>query len=113
MCERVEHLVRPLVDGLSLHRVGELPPTEGVQTGLHQLDTLLGGIRPGELVVVGARPALGKTSLACQMAIRAGLPEKARQYLTDWLVLHPDDHGVRQRLNELDAELRGDAPLGQ
>ena len=50
---------------------------------------------------------------AYQMAIRAGMPQKARQYLTDWLVLHPNDEGVRQKLNQLDAQLGGNPPSGQ
>lgn len=33
---------------------------EGVATGYHQLDLKLRGLRPGELIVVGARPSLGK-----------------------------------------------------
>jgi len=50
---------------------------------------------------------------AYQMAIRAGMPQKAREYLTDWLVLHPNDAAVRQRLNDLDAELSGGTSSGQ
>ena len=50
---------------------------------------------------------------AYQMAMRAGMLQKAREYLTDWLVLHPDDEGVRQRLNKLDAQLGGNPPSGQ
>lgn len=37
---------------------------QGVMTGLRDLDAILGGIRHGEYVVVGARPAVGKSSLA-------------------------------------------------
>ncbi len=33
-------------------------------TGFHGLDGLLGGLRPGQLIVVGARPAMGKTAWA-------------------------------------------------
>jgi replicative DNA helicase len=41
----------------------------GLPTGLDCLDNVTGGLRPGELVVVGARPGAGKSALAAQMAI--------------------------------------------
>ena len=42
----------------------------GVQTGLHDLDTSLGGLHPGDLIVVGARPAMGKTAFLLNIADR-------------------------------------------
>ena len=45
----------------------------GVPTGFIDLDSLLTGLHPGELVVVGARPAMGKTSFAMNVAGHASL----------------------------------------
>lgn len=39
--------------------------------GLGPLDAKLGGLRPGELIVVGARPSHGKTSLLVSIALAA------------------------------------------
>ncbi|MCU1303276.1 MAG: putative Replicative helicase [Candidatus Sulfotelmatobacter sp.] len=39
----------------------------GSPTGLDPLDTVTGGLRKGELIVIGALPGAGKTALACQI----------------------------------------------
>jgi replicative DNA helicase len=41
------------------------------------LDTLLGGLKRGDLVIVAARPSLGKTSLVLNYARNAGLRQNA------------------------------------
>ena len=41
----------------------------GVPTGFVDLDRLTGGFRPGQLVVVGARPSMGKSALALDVAL--------------------------------------------
>ena len=40
----------------------------GLATGLEDLDNLLGGLAPGNLIVLGARPAMGKSALMCSVA---------------------------------------------
>ena len=45
----------------------------GVPTGFIDLDSLLTGLHAGELIVVGARPAMGKTSFAMNIAEHAAL----------------------------------------
>ncbi len=43
----------------------------GISTGLPQLDKQLGGLRPGNLVVLAGRASMGKTSLAQNIAFHA------------------------------------------
>lgn len=43
----------------------------GVPSGFKDLDRLLGGFRPGDLIILAARTSVGKTSLALNMAINA------------------------------------------
>ena len=45
----------------------------GVPTGLYDLDRMLTGLHGGELILVGARPAMGKTSMALGVAQFAGV----------------------------------------
>ena len=37
-------------------------------TGIYRLDEITGGMYPGELIVLGARPSVGKSALALQLA---------------------------------------------
>ena len=45
----------------------------GVPTGFIALDNMLTGLHEGELVILGARPSMGKTSLAMNIASYAAL----------------------------------------
>ena len=45
----------------------------GVPTGLADLDSLLLGLQPSSLMILGARPAVGKTALALGMAAAAAM----------------------------------------
>ena len=46
----------------------------GIATGYKHLDQYLKGLRGGQLIVVGARPAVGKTSFALNLAVQAATP---------------------------------------
>ncbi len=48
----------------------------GVSTGFEQLDSMTSGLQPGELVIIAARPSLGKTALALNIAAHASTVEK-------------------------------------
>ncbi|HNJ21706.1 MAG TPA: replicative DNA helicase, partial [Microthrixaceae bacterium] len=47
----------------------------GTPSGYTDLDTMLAGLQPGALIVVGARPAMGKTALALGIAAHAAVRE--------------------------------------
>lgn len=48
----------------------------GVSTGFNDLDHYLGGLQKSDLIILGGRPSLGKTSLALDIARHAALKEK-------------------------------------
>jgi replicative DNA helicase len=45
----------------------------GVSTGFKDMDTLLSGLQPSDLVILAARPSMGKTSLALDIARHAAV----------------------------------------
>ena len=56
---------------------GVAAQARAVTTGFMDLDTLLGGLKRGDLVVVAARPSLGKTSLVINFARNAAARQQA------------------------------------
>jgi replicative DNA helicase len=57
-----------------LHENPDLAP--GVRTGFTDLDQKTGGLQPASLVIIAARPSVGKTSLALNIAQHVALKEK-------------------------------------
>ncbi|MGZ7079797.1 MAG: replicative DNA helicase [Thermoanaerobaculia bacterium] len=49
-----------------------------VRTGFMDLDTLLGGLKRSDLIILAARPSLGKTSLALNIARNAAVGQSAK-----------------------------------
>ncbi len=45
----------------------------GIPTGFTELDSVVGGLQPGNMIVVAARPSMGKTALALGIAENAAL----------------------------------------
>lgn len=50
----------------------------GLDTGFEMLNDALNGLCPGELTVLGARPSIGKTTLALQMAVNVAKQDKVK-----------------------------------
>ncbi len=48
----------------------------GVTSGFHDIDQYTAGFQAGNLIIVAARPAMGKTSMALTMAVAAAKDEK-------------------------------------
>ena len=64
-------LVYDHLDEMAAHP-GKLP---GVPTGFRELDNYIGGLSKSELILMAARPGMGKTSIALNMALAAAKSE--------------------------------------
>ena len=51
---------------------------EGVPTGYRELDDLLTGLHPGELILIAARPSMGKTSFGMNIVANAAIRGKCK-----------------------------------
>ena len=74
---QIEGVLRPLNDAMTeAIKIAELAfkrdsHVTGVTTGLHDLDRKLGGLHNSDLVILAARPSMGKTALATNIAFNA------------------------------------------
>ncbi len=84
----------------------------GVTTGFYDLDRMLAGFHPGTLAILAARPAMGKTALALNMALAASAHgavgifslEMSRQELSSrMLCARGEVDASRVRTGQLDA----------
>jgi replicative DNA helicase len=64
---RVADVLAIEIDRLEALSKGDLDVT-GTPSGFRDLDNVLGGFQPGNLIVIAARPAMGKSALVCNIA---------------------------------------------
>lgn len=64
---RVLHRVHGAI-GERLNRPGGI---QGLPTGLSQVDRILAGLKPGQLIIVAGRPGMGKSAFAQKIALSA------------------------------------------
>ena len=62
--DRIEQMSASAVDGVT-----------GVSTGFSDLDKMTAGLQPSDLIIVAARPSMGKTTFAMNLAERAAMSE--------------------------------------
>ncbi|HKG93492.1 MAG TPA: replicative DNA helicase, partial [Gemmatimonadaceae bacterium] len=69
---RIKELLWPAMERIEqLHREGRA--ITGVPTGFTELDEMTSGFQPADLIIVAARPSMGKTALTLNMAQHAAI----------------------------------------
>ncbi len=89
----------------------------GVSTGYPDLDKLTGGLQPSDLIILAARPSVGKTALALSIAYNVGIHtrrtvgifslEMSREQLVQrMLAMHTGIDTQRLRTGNIDVDLQ-------
>lgn len=65
-----------------IEKANESKYSVGVQTGLYQLDGVTGGLYPEELTILAARPGIGKSALASQIADYAAMQNRPSLFIS-------------------------------
>jgi len=74
----------------------------GIPSGFEDLDKLTAGFQPSELIIIGARPSMGKTALALSMASEIAIKKKIP---TGFFTLEMSDQALMLRLISSEAEI--------
>ena len=72
---RIKELLWPAMEKLEKLAQHESAIT-GVPTGFHELDSMTSGFQPADLVIVAARPSMGKTAFTLNIAQHAAITAK-------------------------------------
>ena len=73
--KKVQNIISPVVKHIH-HIYQTKPPHTGIVSGFPDLDKLTSGFQPSELVIIGARPGMGKTAIALCMAANISIRQK-------------------------------------
>ena len=71
----IGEIIQEVLDAIDA-RARERREVTGVPTGFHKLDEITAGFQPENLIIVAARPGVGKTSWALNVASHAALTHK-------------------------------------
>jgi len=83
----------------------------GVPTGFNDLDDMTAGFQPGELIIIAARPSMGKTAFSLNVALHAAMREKKN---VAYFSVEMGKESVMMRALASSARIRlGDIRIGQ
>jgi replicative DNA helicase len=94
------------------HRMDQEGTISGLHTGFHGLDEVTSGFQSSELLVLAARPSMGKTALVCNFALSVAaskhgvllfsLEQSSLELAERFLAIHAKINGHKLRQGDLD-----------
>jgi replicative DNA helicase len=110
---RIDDILQETFERIDYFRSRKGEPT-GIVTGYYDLDEMTGGLQPGELLILAARPSMGKTSFALNLAERIAahnqavaifsLEMSAQQVISNMLCCRSQVNGTAVRKGRLTEE---------
>ena len=73
--ESIKNLVVPTFDKIE-YRYNHRDMLTGISTGFYDLDEMTSGLQKSDLIILAARPSMGKTAFALNIAQHVGLKER-------------------------------------
>lgn len=89
--------INSLLNNLAEMRKGNIK-SYGVTTGLDDLDRILGGLQNSDLIILAARPSMGKTSLAINVALNAAKALKEKNQSVAFFSLEMSTEQIATRM---------------
>ncbi|HWT93604.1 MAG TPA: replicative DNA helicase [Solirubrobacteraceae bacterium] len=100
----IEEVLHDEID--KMHRLSiEHTSLTGTPSGFKDLDEVTGGFQPGNLVILAARPSMGKSALVCNIAENASIDGKAPVAIFS---LEMSETELAQRFVASQARIKGD-----
>ncbi len=90
----IKQLLKPLFEEIEI-RAQTPGALTGIPSGYRDLDEMTGGLQKGDLIILAARPSMGKTSLMLGMALNAAIDH---QVPTAVFSLEMSNHQLVQRM---------------
>ncbi|MDR0602081.1 MAG: replicative DNA helicase, partial [Treponema sp.] len=78
----------------------------GIPSGFTELDAMTNGFKPSEFIIIGARPSIGKTAIALNMAAHAAVKKKVP---AAFFTLEMSDVSLMMRLISSEAQMESNA----
>ena len=80
----------------------------GIPTGYRELDDLIGGLCDGHLIIIGARPSMGKTALAISLLQNMSISPRMKPISAGFFSLEMPKTEIGLRLLAAEAQISGD-----
>jgi replicative DNA helicase len=101
----IKEIIPPLINLIETRYHSKNQYT-GIPSGFDDLDQYTSGFQPSELIIIGARPSIGKTALALTMATNIAIHRKIP---TAFFTLEMSDIALVQRLVSGEANIESNA----